>query len=104
VNTTNTRVELTFSIENSRSLGPRQKSRLIAKLGPSVRVVATDRRSQFQNRQLARERLAKKLGRALEVEKKRTPTKKTKGSNEARLRSKRRRSEIKKLRRPKDYE
>ena len=99
VNTANTRVELTFSIAKSRSLGPRQQARLLAKLGEKVRVVASDRRSQFQNRQLARERLATKLANALQVEKHRTPTRKTRSSNEKRLQTKRLRSNAKLQRR-----
>ena len=56
-NTSNTRVELRFDIEASPSLGPRQRARLIERLGPRVRIVASERRSQLQNRELALERL-----------------------------------------------
>ena len=99
VNTTNSRVELTFSVEKSRSLGPRQKARIVAKIGSNIRVVASDRRSQFQNRHLARQRLATKLEQALQVEKLRKQTRKTKGSIETRLKTKRHRSTIKNDRR-----
>ena len=56
-NTSNTRVELRFDIEHSPSLGPRQRARLLEKLGPVVRAAASERRSQPQNRELALERL-----------------------------------------------
>ena len=39
-NTSNTRVELVFDIAGSESLGPRQRARLLERLGPRVRVVA----------------------------------------------------------------
>src|SRR5580692_5781887 len=58
-NTSNTRVELRFSIEDSHSLGPRQRARLLERLGPVVRIVASDERSQLRNRELALDRLAK---------------------------------------------
>ena len=98
-NTSNTRVELTLSLEDSESLGPRQKLRLVSKLGPVVRVVASDQRSQFQNRQLARERLARKLAGALKTKKSRRKTRRTRSSIESRLQEKRRRSITKTRRR-----
>jgi ribosome-associated protein len=58
----------------------------------SVRVVASDMRSQSRNRELAEERLAELIGRALIVPRKRRPTKPTKASKEARLESKKRHS------------
>ncbi|MGH9177278.1 MAG: peptide chain release factor-like protein, partial [Acidimicrobiales bacterium] len=56
-NTANTRAEVRFDVAGSPSLGPRQRARLLEKLGPVVRVVAADERSQARNRQLALERL-----------------------------------------------
>ncbi len=94
-NTSNTRVELIFDIANSPSLGPRQRARLLEKLGPSVRVVASHERSQMRNRNEARRRLAERLAAALSVERPRVKTRATKGSVERRLQSKRRTSEIK---------
>ena len=44
-NTSNTRAEVRFDVANSPSLGPRQRARLLEKLGPVVRVVADDERS-----------------------------------------------------------
>src|ERR1700736_2097365 len=66
-NTSNTRVELLFDVAGSPSLGPRQRARLLEKLGPVVRVVASDERSQARNRELALERLAERLAGALRV-------------------------------------
>ena len=97
-NTSNTRVELRFDVESSPSLGPRQRARLLERLGPTVRVVASDERSQTRNRQLALERLRTKLADALRVEVQRQPTRPTRASKVRRVEAKRRRSDVKRLR------
>lgn len=94
-NTANTRVELLFDIEGSPSLGPRQRARLLEKLGAEVRVVASDERSQSRNRDLARVRLAAKLAEALHVPKARRASRPTAGSKRRRLDDKKRQSERK---------
>lgn len=98
-NTANTRVELRLDVRTARSLGPRQRARLLERLGPVVRVVASDERSQLRNRELARDRMAARLRDALRVEPVRRPTRPTAGSKERRLADKRRRSERKAARR-----
>ena len=70
----------------------------------SVRVVASDMRSQGRNRELAEERLAELIRRALVVPKRRRPTKPTKASKEARLESKKRHSTKKADRRTKSFD
>ena len=60
-NTSNTKAEVRFDVATSPSLGPRQRARLLERLGPVVRVVASDERSQARNRDLALERLAARL-------------------------------------------
>lgn len=97
-NKANTRVEVTFDIAASASLGPRQRARLLERLGPSVRVVADDERSQARNRDLATERLRARLAEGLHREPERRPTKAPKAVTRKRLESKRRRSELKRLR------
>src|SRR2546421_3307535 len=99
VNTSNTRVEVRFDIAKSPSLGPRQRERLLARFGPVVRVVASDSRSQSRNRDLALERLRNRLADALRVERPRHATRPTKSSQVARVESKRRRGNVKRLRR-----
>jgi ribosome-associated protein len=94
-NTANTRVEVRFDIGASRSLGPRQRARLIEKLGPVVRVVASDSRSQYRNRELALERLRERLATALRTERPRVPTRVGRSAKEKRLQAKRRQSERK---------
>jgi ribosome-associated protein len=85
-------VELIFDIAGSGVLGPRQRARLLDKLGVALRIVVTDERSQVRNRQLALERLAERLDEALRVERPRRPTLPTQASRERRLRAKQLRS------------
>jgi ribosome-associated protein len=85
-------VELIFDIAGSAVLGPRQRARLLEKLGTALRVVVADERSQARNRQLALERLAERLDEALHVERPRRPTVPTRASRERRLRAKQLRS------------
>lgn len=98
-NTANTRAEVRFDVVASASLGPRQRARLLERLGEVVRVVASDERSQARNRELALERLRSRLTEALRVETPRRPTKPTKAAKEKRLEEKRHRSETKRRRR-----
>src|SRR6476660_8808511 len=67
-NTSDARVEVSFDVEGSASLGPRQRERLLGRLGPVVRAVASDTRSQARNRELALERLADRLAAGLAVQ------------------------------------
>ena len=103
-NTSNTRAEVRFDVASSPSLGPRQRTRLLERLGPSVRVVASDSRSQSRNRELALERLAERLAGALRVERPRVSTSPTPASRERRLEAKRHRSAAKRARRPPELE
>ncbi|MEW6152941.1 MAG: alternative ribosome rescue aminoacyl-tRNA hydrolase ArfB [Actinomycetota bacterium] len=97
-NTANTRAEVRFDVASSPSLGPRQRARLLERLGPVVRVVASDERSQARNRDLALQRLAARLADALRVPKTRVASRPSRGAKEARLKDKRQRSEVKRQR------
>ena len=99
-NTANTRVEVRFDVAASPSLGPRQRARLLDRLGPVVRVVASDERSQARNRALALERLAARLAAALRIEPPRVPTKPSAAVKRRRLDDKRRQGQRKRLRQP----
>jgi ribosome-associated protein len=94
-----TRVEALFDVEASAALTPGQKRRVIGKAGPVLRAVAQDERSQLRNKELATERLVLVLRDALHVERKRVPTKPTQAAKERRLDAKRRRGDVKRLRR-----
>lgn len=98
-NTSETRVEALFDVEASQALTTVQKRRVLARTGPVIRAVAQDERSQWRNRELAVERVADQLRQALRVERRRVPTKPSAAAREKRLESKRRRSEVKRLRR-----
>lgn len=95
-----TRVEVVFGVETSAALSEVQKRRVIARVGPVVRAVAQDERSQAKNRELAIERLVEKLREALAVPRRRVPTTPTAAARKRRLDEKRRRGRTKALRRP----
>jgi ribosome-associated protein len=91
-NKTSTRVEVRFDVASSPSLGPRQRARLLERLGPDVRVTAGEERSQARNREVALRRLAARLAEGLRTERPRIATTPTAGSRIRRLEDKRRRS------------
>jgi ribosome-associated protein len=97
---TESRVEAVFDVERSNALTDAQKRRVIRKVGPVVRAVAQDERSQWRNRELAVERVVATLRDALKVTPRRRRTAPTAASKERRLEQKRRRAETKRLRRP----
>ena len=98
-NTSNTRVELRFDIEHSAALGPRQRTRLLEKIGPVARATASERRSQAQNRELARDRLRARIEAALHIERPRVATRPKRSSVEARIQQKKRQGQRKRDRR-----
>jgi ribosome-associated protein len=98
-NVTASRVEVVFDVAASRTLAPEQQARIMARLGPVVRAVAQDTRSQQRNRELALERLQQRLAAALHVPRSRRPTKPTAASRRRRAAGKRQRSDVKRLRR-----
>ncbi len=97
-NTSDTRVEVTFDVTASPTLGPRQRARILERIGPVVRVTASDTRSQARNRDLATERLRERLAAALRIDKPRRPTRATRGSQRRRVEQKRRRGDTKRNR------
>jgi ribosome-associated protein len=94
-----TRVEALFDVEESAALTAAEKRRVLERLGPVVRAVAQDERSQLRNRELATERILEQLREATRVRRPRRPTAPTRASRERRLEEKRRRGETKRLRR-----
>lgn len=99
-NTTDSRVEVRFDVGASSALGPRQQARILERLGPVVRAVASDSRSQARNRELALERLRAKLAAGLRVDPPRRPTRPSRLAKESRLQDKRHRADRKRGRRP----
>jgi ribosome-associated protein len=97
-----TRVDARFDVLASAALTDGQKRRVVARAGPVLRAVAQDERSQWRNRELAVERLVESLRDALRVERRRVATKPSARARERRMEAKRRRSQLKRQRRPPD--
>ena len=97
-NKTATRAELTFDVEASGAFSDAQRDRVRSKLGPMIRVVADDERSQLRNRALAEERLVERLREALHVDRPRRSTRPTRGSQQRRIDGKKQRGETKRAR------
>ena len=94
-----TRAEALFDVEASGGLTEAERRRVLAKLGPVVRAVAQDERSQLRNRELATDRIVEQLREATKVRRKRKPTKPSAAAQERRLEEKKRRGATKRLRR-----
>ena len=105
VNTTDSRVELTFDLAATAALPPELKSRALSRLGGRLTngrltIAAAEFRSQLRNRQAARDRLAATLAEAVAPPPRaRRATKPSKGAIARRLADKTRRSDIKRMRR-----
>ncbi|SDR13697.1 alternative ribosome rescue aminoacyl-tRNA hydrolase ArfB [Thermostaphylospora chromogena] len=108
VNTTDSRAELSFDLVATRALDPRLKERALRRLasrlsGGVLTVAASEHRSQLRNREAARDRLASALREAVAPPpRRRKPTAPSRASVERRLAAKRRRSDLKRLRRTVD--
>jgi ribosome-associated protein len=99
-NVTASRVEAIFDVLASPSLSEAQRARVLARAGARVVAVAQDERSQARNRELALERLAKRLERALVVPRSRRATRPSAAARARRLADKRRAGQRKLERRP----
>ncbi|MDB4949591.1 MAG: Class peptide chain release factor [Gemmatimonadetes bacterium] len=95
VNTSSTRIELTWSVAASPSLSDDQRARVLERLGGRVdgegtlHLAASDFRSQLRNREAVTERFAELLRAALHVPRARRATRPTRASREQRLHAKR---------------
>ena len=105
VNTSSTRIEITWDVMRTRALTDEERTRVVSRLGTrlseegTVRIVASDSRSQRQNGERAEKRLSDLIRRALAVPKARKRTRVPRGAVEARLQNKRRLAERKRQRR-----
>jgi ribosome-associated protein len=101
VNTSSTRIELTWNVAGSTALSNEERTRLLVKLATRIdgngvlRLVSAGSRSQHQNKEEVTDRFAGVIERALRVPKPRKRTKVPKGVKEERLREKKKRSEVK---------
>jgi ribosome-associated protein len=105
VNTTDSRVELSYDLANTTAVGPALRARAMARLadrlvGGVLTVTASEHRSQLRNREAAQARLAAVLAEALAPPgRKRRATRPSRAAVERRLAEKRRRAEVKRGRR-----
>lgn len=104
VNTSDSRVQLSFDLGRTTALSDSQRELALLRLGTRLAggvltITATEQRSQLRNRALARERLAALLREALVPVVARRATKPTRGSQRRRLAAKKARSEVKSQRR-----
>jgi ribosome-associated protein len=98
-NVTASRVEAVFDVAASPSLSEAQKRRVMARYGPRVTAVAQDARSQTRNRELALDRLRRRLSAALLTPRQRVATRPTQAAVRRRLDQKRRHAVRKQARR-----
>jgi ribosome-associated protein len=104
VNTSDSRVELSFDLESSAALPPVYRDRALRALAGRLAdgvltVTASETRSQLRNREAAAERMSALLTQATAAPPRpRRPTKPSRGARERRLADKRRASQIKRLR------
>lgn len=105
VNTTDSRVELSFDVARSPSLPPTTRVRMLARLEGRLvdgvaTVAASEHRAQLANRRAARERMTELLTQAAAPPpRRRRPTKPSRAANQRRLDAKKQRSQTKKGRR-----
>lgn len=108
VNTADSRVELSFDLATTTSLGPVLKARALERLAPRLvdgvlTVTASEHRSQLRNREAALDRLAEALRAAIAPPPPaRRPTSPGRGAVQRRLDEKKRRGRTKRLRRTSD--
>ena len=98
-NVTQSRIEAIFDVGASTALTAAQKRRITSRCGPRVTAVAQDARSQARNRELALERLRRRLSAALATRRPRLATGPSRASVNRRLESKRRQAQRKRARR-----
>lgn len=107
-NTTASRVQLRWNVRASPSLSEGRRDVILERLAGRIdqdgvlQVTADTHRSQHRNRAEAADRLADLVREALRPRKRRKKTRRTRSSNEKRLRKKKHRGRIKKLRGPVD--
>jgi ribosome-associated protein len=104
VNTSATRVQLSWNVAGSRALSDHRRSIIMGRLGSRIdqdgnlRITVDTHRSQYRNREEAVERLVALLADALRPRKTRKPTRPPTSSRERRLEQKKHRSALKQLR------
>lgn len=104
VNTSSTRVELTWNVAASSSINEEQRGLITAKLAKRIaadgvlRLTSSGSRSQHQNKEEVIERFARMIEQSLRKPKPRKKTRPSKAAKQARMKEKKRRSETKRNR------
>lgn len=104
VNTSSTRIELTWDVGASPSITDEQRAVIRDRLANRIdergvlRLTSSGSRSQYQNREDVTDRFARLIADALRVRKPRKKTKPPRAAKEARLKAKKKRSDAKRLR------
>jgi ribosome-associated protein len=110
VNTSSTRIELLWNVAQTRALPDEVRERVLQRLRSRtnadglIRIVSSEHRSQLRNREAAEKRLATLVRGALAIPRARRKTAPTRASKEARLETKKHRSEVKKRRAREDFD
>jgi ribosome-associated protein len=106
VNTADSRVELVWDVAGSSVLSPVQREQLLERASGRIvdgilTITASEHRAQLRNREAARARLAEVVADALRPPAPlRRPTRPSRGAEQRRLEAKKRRTDLKRLRRP----
>ncbi len=106
VNTTDSKIELRWDVRGSFALSSAQRERLLERLGPRLTndgvllLSGTEHKSQHRNREAVLARFSAIVGDALAPPRQRRRTRPSRGAKQRRLDAKKRRAEVKKLRRP----
>jgi ribosome-associated protein len=104
VNKVNTKVELRFNVMESDSLSEKEKMTILLKMKNRINsegellIISQSERTQLMNRKKAEEKFRKLLASALTEKRIRRPTKPTLASREERIESKKKRGQLKKMR------
>ena len=88
-NRAHTRVEAELDLRSVRGIADDIRERLVARLGPRLRVVVDRHRSQARNRERALDEMKLRIREALVVQRSRRPTRPRRGAVERRLEAKR---------------
>jgi ribosome-associated protein len=104
VNTTDSRAELSWNLAETQALPPVLKARALERLAGRLvdgvlTIAASEHRSQLRNREAAETRLVALLAAAIEPPRKRRPTRPSRAAKERRIADKKRRGQIKRMRR-----
>ncbi len=106
VNTTSSKVELRWSVADSRALSEAQRARLLDRLAPRLTtdgvliLQGSEHKSQHRNREAVVARFRAVVGEALEPPTPRRRTRPSRSAKQRRLQNKRHRGEVKRLRKP----